>query len=363
MTPKVTVLMTVYNGVAFLREALRSVLDQSFEDFEFLIVDDASTDESVSLIRSYADERIRLVLNETNMGQAASLNKGLDLASGEYIARLDQDDVCLPERLARQVALLDARSDVCVTCTWEYTIDEKGRKVRDWRSTINDFGAYLATLTLGLCPVWHPSTMFRRVKVLELGGYDPSFAPAEDYDLWTRIALARLSGAIVPEFLVLQRVHGGRQSITRRPVQEANTRRAHEKFIGAFTGDSHIEELGFLLRMEKAFWAKCRSKGEFSEVLGSMNRMTNGMLERFDLSEAEATSFKRSIYRRLGLGVRLSMRARALPAFLFFPLLLGLSPMLVSPLQRQAAFFNRTLPELRYPGRILQSTAERLLGH
>ena len=355
--------MPVYNGVAFLREAVRSVLDQSFEDFEFLIIDDASTDESGSLIRSYADERIRLVLNETNMGQAASLNKGLDLASGEYIARLDQDDVCLPMRLDRQVKLLNARPDVCVCCTWEYTIDAKGRRVRDWCSTINDFGVYLGTLTLGLCPVWHPSTMFRRDTVLELGGYDPSFAPAEDYDLWTRIALARLSGAIVPEFLLLQRVHGGQQSITRRSVQQDNTRRAHEKFIAEVSGDSRVEALGFLLRMEKAFWNTCSSKGQLSEVLGTMDRMVHGIEERFHLSEAEAASFKRSVYGRLGPGVRLSMHARDLPAFLFFPLLLGLSPMLVSPLQRFAAFFNRTLPELRYPGRVLQSTAERLLGH
>ncbi len=363
MTAKVTVLMSVYNGVAFLREALRSVLDQSFEDFEFLIIDDASTDASVSLIQSYADQRIRLVVNETNTGQAPSLNKGLDLASGEYIARLDQDDVCLPMRLERQVALLDVRPDVCVACTWEHTIDQKGRRVRDWRSTISDFGVFLGTLTLGLCPVWHPSTMFRRDRVLALGGYDPSFAPAEDYDLWTRIALARLSGAIVPEFLVLQRVHGGRQSITSRSVQEDNTRRAHEKFIAEVSGDSHIEALGFLLRMEEGFWKKCSSKGQLSDVLAAMDRMIQGMEERFHLSETEAASFKRSVYGRLGLGVRLSIHARALPAFLFFPLLLGLSPMLVSPLQRLAAFFNRTLPELRYPGRVLQSTAERLLGH
>ena len=363
MTPKVTVLMTTYNGVAFLGEAIESVRGQTFEEFEFLIVDDASTDESVSLIESYHDERIRLVPNESNIGQAASLNKGLGLAAGDYIARLDQDDVCLPRRLEEQVRLLDRRPDVGVTCTWEYTIDDKGRRVREWRSGIEDFGAYLGVLTVGLCPVWHPSSMFRRETVLGLGGYDPSFAPAEDYELWARIAETRLSGAIVPEFLVLQRVHGGRQSITRREVQENNTRRAHEKLIAEFSGSLRVRELGFLLRMEKGFWKSWRVSGQLFEVLDALDRMTGLIEKRFGLSSHETASFERTIYKRLGLGVRLSMRVRRLPAVLVLPLLVGLSPMLLSPLQRLAAFFNRKIPELRYPGRVLQSTAERLLGH
>lgn len=355
--------MTTYNGVAFLGEAIESVLGQTFEAFEFLIVDDTSTDESVSLIQSYHDERIRLVLNDANMGQAASLNKGLNLASGDYIARLDQDDVCLPRRLEEQVRLLDRRPDVGVTCTWEYTIDEKGRKVRAWRSGIEDFGVYLGTLTVGLCPVWHPSTMFRRQTVLELGGYDPSYAPAEDYELWARIAENRLSGAIVPEFLVLQRVHGSRQSITRREVQENNTRRAHEKLIAEFSGGPHVRELGFLLRMEKGFWKSWRVSGQLFEVLDALDRMTGGMQKHFGLSSHETVSLERTIYKRVGPGVRLSMRVRRLPAVLVLPLLVGLSPMLLSPLQRLAAFFSRKIPELRYPRRVLQSTAERLLGH
>ncbi len=164
-SPEITVLMTVYNGVAFLAEAVESVLNQTFTDFEFLIVDDASTDNSVELIRSYEDSRIRLVLNSENMGQAASLNVGLELA---------------PEQL--------------------------------------------------------------------------------------------------------------------------------------------------------------------------------------DLSDAEAASLARRVHRRLGPGVAVVMHLRTLPSAVLFPLLVGLSPMLVSPLRKLATLLNQKLPELRYPGRFVQSRAERLIG-
>ena len=338
--------MTVYNGVDYLREAIEGVLDQTLEDLEFLIIDDASTDDSVALIRSYPDPRIRLVLNEGNIGQAASLNKGLSLARGRYIARLDQDDACLPARLTEQVRLHETHPDVAVSCTWEYTIDSSGRRVREWKAGIDDFGGYVGMLALGLVPVWHPSAMFHRETVLELGGYDPSFAPAEDYELWWRIAMARGNGAIVPQFLVLQRVHEARQSVTRRSIQEANTRRAHEKFVGEFSGPADAEALGFLLRMETGFWKACRSR-DLSRSLKALPAMLDSVVRKLELSKAEAISLRRTIYRRLGPGVRLGAEA-SLPALLLYPALIGLSPMLVSPFRRAAAFLKRTLPELRY---------------
>ena len=104
MKPIVTVLMTVYDGKNYLHEAIESVLCQTFNDLEFLIIDDASTDNSVEIINSYNDSRIKLLINDNNIGQTASLNIGLSRAQGEYIARFDQDDVCLPKRLEEQLA-------------------------------------------------------------------------------------------------------------------------------------------------------------------------------------------------------------------------------------------------------------------
>ena len=231
--------MTVYNGAAYLRAAIGSVLEQSFEDFEFLIVDDNSTDDSAELVRSYSDPRIRLVLNDRNIGQASSLSKGLKLACGPYIARLDQDDVCLPNRFRAQVRLLDERPDVAIVGSWVYSIDPEGRKVRRWRPQIDNFGAFLGQLALGLTPVWHPSVMYRRQAILMLQGYDPAYAPAEDYDLWTKVAGARLNGAVVSEFLTSQRIHDQRQSIQARTAQDDGLRRSHDRLIGAFSDSGY----------------------------------------------------------------------------------------------------------------------------
>src|SRR4030067_2802339 len=112
ISPKVTVLMSVYNGEKYLEKAINSILNQTFTDFEFLIVNDGSTDGSVKIIESYNDHRIRLVHNEANIGLINSLNKGLDLAQGEYVARMDCDDISLTERLPKKVSFLEKKTGI-----------------------------------------------------------------------------------------------------------------------------------------------------------------------------------------------------------------------------------------------------------
>ena len=118
MNPKVTVLMPVYNGEKYLKEAITSILLQTFDDFEFLIINDGSSDASVDIIQSFRDPRIRLVHNDTNIGLIATLNKGLKLAHGKYVARMDQDDISLPRRLEKQTYFMDNNPDVGVCGTW-----------------------------------------------------------------------------------------------------------------------------------------------------------------------------------------------------------------------------------------------------
>src|SRR4051794_29608800 len=116
--PKVTVLLAVYNGERYLREAIDSILGQTFQDFEFLIINDGSTDSTREIILSYHDPRIRLVDNEDNIGQTRSLNRGLALAAGQFVARQDADDISEPERLASQVAFLEIHPEVVLLGTW-----------------------------------------------------------------------------------------------------------------------------------------------------------------------------------------------------------------------------------------------------
>jgi glycosyltransferase involved in cell wall biosynthesis len=197
--------MSVHDGERYLNEAVASVLRQTLSDFEFLIVDDASNDGSASLVESFGDPRIRLLRNPENLGLAASLNRGIDLARGVYIARMDSDDVSLPERLAAQAAFLDARPRVSVCGSWVEFIGERAGHV--WRYP-TDPDAIRCRL-LFESPLAHPSVMIRKAHLDEAGfRYDPAFRRAQDYDLWVR-ATPRLTLANVPEVLMQYRIHPG----------------------------------------------------------------------------------------------------------------------------------------------------------
>ncbi|MBU1854072.1 MAG: glycosyltransferase family 2 protein, partial [Candidatus Omnitrophica bacterium] len=126
MTPTITVLLTVYNGETYLKECMDSVLSQTYRDFEFLIIDDGSTDTTRAIIKSYKDNRIRLIENGRNLSQVTSLNIGLEHARGEYVARIDADDAMLPNRLERQLFFLNSRTDVALAGSWGDAIDERG---------------------------------------------------------------------------------------------------------------------------------------------------------------------------------------------------------------------------------------------
>jgi hypothetical protein len=210
--PKVTVLMAVYNGDRYLREAIESILGQSFQDFEFLIVNDGSTDSSREVILSYDDPRIRLIDNEKNLGQTRSLNRGLELAKGKFIARQDADDISAPQRLARQTAFLESQPEVALAGTWYQEVDASGTLIaeRQLPSTWTEIRWWL----LFFCPFVHSSVMFRKSMVLDrIGQYDETLAYSQDYDLWLRIARV-LPVANLEEYLVKFRLNPWSMTMT-----------------------------------------------------------------------------------------------------------------------------------------------------
>ncbi len=148
ISPKITVLMSVYNGFPFLNHAITSILNQTYKAFEFLIIDDASTDNSCDLIDAFKDSRIRLVRNHKNLGQANSLNKGIHLARSPFIARIDQDDISMPNRLEKQFIFMDSNPNVAVAGTWLNTINESGQLLDTWRGNINCYSEFLFSLLL-----------------------------------------------------------------------------------------------------------------------------------------------------------------------------------------------------------------------
>lgn len=327
--PRATVLMAVYNGLPYVAEAIDSVLRQTFQDFELVIIDDASTDESVACIRRSPDPRIRLWVNPRNRGQAGSLNEGLARARAPYVARLDQDDVCLPGRLQRQVALLDARPDVAVVGTLMAGMDAGGRHTVVMGRTLDNYGAFVGSLLLELTPVCHPSVMFRREIVASVGGYDESFAPAEDVELWTRLALRRQTAYVIPELLMRSRMHERQQSVTQAAVQRRQIRRAQQRLIGALYAGEDRRGVSRLLSMDTAFWAEYRSREALVRVCTTLKDLLKTIRIELKLSDEDWVTLVRMIDRWLGPGVRLAPQLAHWPTPLFYGALGLFSPLMV----------------------------------
>ena len=203
--PAVTVLLGVWNpNRDYVELAIRSVLAQTFRDFELLIVEDPSPHSIADLVTAIEDPRIRLLQRPQRGTLGAALNAGLAVARAELVARIDADDVALPERLARQVAFLNANPDVTVYGSRITVIDDRGRSVgRRLLPLAHD--DIVAALRRYNC-ISHPSVMYRKSAVLSLGGYDETRV-AEDYDLWCRMVLAGMRFRNAYEDFVQHRFH------------------------------------------------------------------------------------------------------------------------------------------------------------
>ena len=236
-SPPLSVAMSVYNGERFLTAAIDSVLAQTFGDFEFLILDDGSTDATPHILRDYAvkDARIRPIIRE-NRGLVASLNQLLEEARAPLIARMDADDICQPERFALQVAFMQANPDHGVIGSWSEDIDEREQSFPieggDQPLTHEDF---LHNIRFGGSLLVHPGVMYRRALVREQGGYHKAFLHCEDLDLWLRLASVTKI-ANLPLRLIRYRHSGGQVSKKFATVQQIGAAIAYEAW--------HVRETG-----------------------------------------------------------------------------------------------------------------------
>jgi Glycosyl transferase family 2 len=217
--PAISVAMSVYNSAQFLAPAIESILEQTFTDFEFLILNDGSSDESADIVESYArkDARVRPIHRE-NKGLIVSLNQLLQEAQAPLIARMDGDDIAKPERFAKQVAFLTANPDHGVLGTWTEDMDESGNSFHltgaDHPTTNADFQAVVGERS----PLCHPSVIMRRDLALSVGGYHAAFRHCEDYDLWLRLA-SKTKICSLPERLVRYR-HSPNQVSNKHVVEQ-----------------------------------------------------------------------------------------------------------------------------------------------
>lgn len=203
-SPSVSVLMAVFNGGQLLEDSIRSIADQTFRDWELIVVDDASTDQTREIVEAWSrrDPRIRLVANQTNKGQTPCLNQGLRECRGAWVARQDADDLSHPERLAAQMDFLERDAKTLLLGTQGMLIDTRGRRVGLLDVPCDPDG--IAWSFPFLNPFLHTSVIFRRDAVMGVGAYDESFRIAQDYDLWGRLA-ARGRTANLPQRLVSYR--------------------------------------------------------------------------------------------------------------------------------------------------------------
>jgi glycosyltransferase involved in cell wall biosynthesis len=208
--------MPVYNGECYVAQAIESVLGQTHRAFEFLIIDDGSTDNTPRILSEYAtrDARIRVV-RQVNIGQPATLNRGLRLARHDWVAIIDHDDVWLPRRLECQLPVLQRIPEARLVGTWAREVNAAGVEIGTRCTGPTSAQEFRAVDAAGQrVPLTHPSVLMHRPTVLALGGYDPRFGSAADTELWTR--LARVTAiVVVPELLLLYRIHSQSMSFRR----------------------------------------------------------------------------------------------------------------------------------------------------
>ena len=196
--------MPVYNGEKYLAEAIQSILDQSFTDFELIIINDGSTDNTEKIINSFKDQRIVYIDNGKNLGLAPSFNKGIDAAQGTFIARMDADDISLPDRFAKQVSFLEGKAHIGIVGSSIIIINEYGREIMRYiRPTSHveiKYGSLFST------PIYHPTTM-GRAEIFKSHHYNETFSNSEDYELWSRLLFTTsITFANIAEPLIKYRV-------------------------------------------------------------------------------------------------------------------------------------------------------------
>lgn len=243
--PIVTVLLPVYNGELYLKEAIDSILSQSYSNFIFLIINDGSSDRSEEIILSYTDSRIQYISNEQNLGLISTLNKGLQLINTKYVARMDADDISLPQRLEKQVAFLESHPEVGILGTWSQSFGEGNNCITKYQAEHESI-RYKQLYQIQLV---HP-TCIMRMDVLRSQSvvYDNNYTHAEDYELFTRLShVTKLAN--LQEVLHLYRKHSNAVSTVYSKAQlEASIRIKQREFalLGVNATESQIESFKLL---------------------------------------------------------------------------------------------------------------------
>jgi glycosyltransferase involved in cell wall biosynthesis len=226
-SPSISVIMSVYNGERYLKEAIESILNQTFTDFEFIIVNDKSTDNSAKIISGFNDPRIVVIENSENIGLTKSLNKALKVARGEYIARMDCDDISLPKRFEIQKKFMDENMNIVLLGGKTIIINNEGTETGKKDVIQNPLELKFRLLISN--QISHSTVMFRTAIVIELGGYNEEYRYVQDYELWSRLNKLGYLISNIDEALLKYRFHA--ESITQNLNSKNNSYDLSKKVI------------------------------------------------------------------------------------------------------------------------------------
>lgn len=319
----ISVVMSVYNNIEYIDAAVNSILTQSFEKFEFIIIDDCSTDGSREKLIDYAkqDSRIKLVLNEKNKGLTKNLNYGIEIAQGKYIARMDGDDIAAPTRFEEQYQHMEANPNVVLIGSGYYTIDNHSKR---YRLTLD---SYDTLVTRWLCvftpPLMHPCSMYRKTLIEQGLKYNENAFPAEDFDFWSRI-IREGDCFVIPKALIDYRLHDNNISATRRIEQLQRTKEIVNDNLHYYFGTDLVTQKEYEHLLNYLY-----SDAEFtySDVVKSVSIMRK-LMAAFASEYKVTTSQKRQIEmlgtRRIVKSIARQKTKKAIKLFALLPMFKGL---------------------------------------
>ena len=233
MKPDISVIMSVYNGESYLKEAIESVINQTFKNWELIVINDCSQDSTAQILSEYSekDNRIKVYTNEVNLKLPTSLNKAVSLSSGKYIARMDSDDICLPERLEKQFEFMEENSDVSLSSCRFLTV-KNGVYASGGAGGRCDFNAIKAMLLMSN-PILHPGVI-AKAEVFKKFPYDTTLTCTEDLELWTRLVINNQKIQILPQCLLIYRLHDKQITSTTLERQHTEVKKIQSKYYSAF---------------------------------------------------------------------------------------------------------------------------------
>lgn len=281
-TPAISVIMPVYNAGQFLREAIESILNQSFVDFEFLIIDDCSTDDSYAVASSYTDPRIRLCRNEQNMGAGLTRNRAIAMARGKYVALIDSDDISVPDRLEKQHAFLEQNPDIGICSSGIIHFNNTGEIHRDMMPLTHE--RIKINMLMG-CPMIQSVSMFRREEYLSTGCRYTNCV-TEDMELYSRL-INHMKMANLSEYLLLYRSWENQISTSRRKEQFECTR----DIIGAILSRDSVELTPKELNIYAAFAQKIFDLGVNRSDFATMRKVLKKIVRANRLTHRYDTHF------------------------------------------------------------------------